>query len=368
MRIGGAGLNTKTTFARRSLAILGMTAIAFGAFGGMASAADQPPGGDGGTSFGLSTPAENVALHPGEKTDTWIQISNQLDKPVDYTIMQVTMVPQDEGHFNVVDQPDPSWNDHLSFPSQVTVGPKNYVKVPIHIDMPADAKPDIYLVGFAVQPITNTPSSGIAVKNRIAHYISVEVPGARTPKITVHVKKMKSFILGNTLAGSFKMRNEGATTTVRGQVRVNTWKGKNVSVVQATGDDPLLLPRGAGRTASYKWKASGLFFLGRANLEVGYPNGTATPGVVNYKGPLMLVVPKAALAVPVVLVLLVIVALYWRRMRHKLAAAHEALARVPAGVATVPAAAAAMVSHQHQQSHSQSHQNKNRSKKRRKRR
>jgi hypothetical protein len=364
MRIGGAGLNTKTTFARRSLAILGMTAIAFGAFGGIASAADQPPGGDGGSSFGLSSPAENVPIKPGEKTDTWIQISNQLDKQVDYDIMQVTMIPKDEGHFDVVDQPDPSWSQYLTFPSRVTVGPKNYVKVPIRVDMPADAKPDIYLIGFAVQPVTQAPTSGIAVKNRIAHYISVEVPGARAPKITVHVKKMKSFILGNTLAGSFKVQNEGATTTIRGQVRVNTWKGKNVSVVEATGDDPLLLPRGAARTASYKWKASGLFFLGRANLEVGYPNGTATAGVVRFSGPLMLVVPPAALAVPVVLVLLVIVGLYWRRMRHKLAAAHEALARVPSGVVTVPAAAAMM---SHQQS-SQSHQHKNRSKKRRKRR
>jgi hypothetical protein len=207
-----------------------------------------------------------------------------------------------------------------------------------------------------VQPETATPTSGIAVKNRIAHYISLEVPGARTPNITVHVKKMKSFVFGSTVAGSFKVQNEGSTTTIRGQVRINTWKGKNVSVVQATGDEPLLLPRGAARTASFKWKASGLFFLGRAHVEVGFPNGTAKAGVVRYQGPLMLVVPQSALAIPAVVLVLGLIVFYWRRMRHKLAAAQEALARVPSTVVTVPAAGAAMVSH------------KSRPKKRRKRR
>src|SRR5207237_10558840 len=100
MRIGGAGPNIKTSFARRSLAILGMTAIAFGAFGGMASAADQPHG-DKGTSFGVSTPAENVAIGPGQKTDTWLQISNQLDKPVSYNLAHVTPVPKHEGKLDV---------------------------------------------------------------------------------------------------------------------------------------------------------------------------------------------------------------------------------------------------------------------------
>jgi hypothetical protein len=337
MRIGGAGLNPKTTLGR-SLVILGMTAIAFGAFGGSALADDQPSG--GGSAFGLSSPAENVAVHPGEKVDTWIQISNQLNQEVSYDIMSVTMVPKDEGHFEIVDQPDPSWSQYVSFSAHETLGPKAHVKVPIHIEMPADVKADLYLIGFAVQPVTATPSSGIAVKNRIAHYITLEVPGERHPNITVHAKKMKSFILGNSMSGTFKIQNEGATTTVRGQVRVNTWKGKNVSVVQATGDQPLLLPRGASRTATYQWKASGLFFLGRATLEVSYPNGTATPGVVQHKGPLMLVVPQAALAVPVVLLVLGVLGFYWRRMRRRLADAHEALGRVPSGPVPVPAGAA----------------------------
>src|SRR5205814_7698913 len=78
-------------------------------------------------------------------------------------------------------------------------------------------------------------------------------------------------------------------------------------------------------------------FLGRANLEVGYPNGTATPGLVKFKGPLMLIVSPGMLAVPVVLFVLIVGGLYWRRMRHRLAEAHEALARVPVGAGVAAA-------------------------------
>lgn len=269
-----------------------------------------------GNSFGVSAPSQSISLKPGESTDTWVGISNQTDKPLTLVIRSATLVPRDDGKFETIDQPDPSWAKNLQFEPQHELAAGTGLHVPVHISMPANAVPDVYIIGFLVEPAFNPTPGAVNVRNQISTFITAEVPGKRHPGVKLLWSHLPSLRFDRNVKGSFRVKNVGGnTTTVRGQVRIDSWRGTNVAVLQATGDQPALLPRGTARTVSYHWKAAGLFFVGRTHVEIDYPNGTAQMQAIRTTGPLMVVVPPQTLAIPPVVAILLVV---WRaRVRRR---------------------------------------------------
>src|SRR5205814_8904681 len=103
---------------------------------------------------------------------------------------------------------------------------------------------------------------------------------------------------------------------IRGQVRINSSiGGRNLAVIQATGDQPALLPSHTARTVKYHWDAPGLFFLGRAHLEIAYPTGTPRMATIERNGPLMLIVSPLLVVIPLAVGIAVVA---WQvRRRHQ---------------------------------------------------
>lgn len=277
---------------RRPVPILVFAALALG--GAAAAPAAAAPVG-----FAVSTPADPATASPGAVAESWLRVSNTLERPVALAVRAATVVPRDDGRMEVVDQPDPFWSGALEHPTRVDVPARGNLEVPVRVRVPADALPDVYLVGFVVEPPAATSPDQVAVRSQIATYLSVEVPGPRERRLAIAWHHVPRFVVGRTLPGRFRVENRGeATATLRGQVRVDRALGKrtNLAVVQATGDRPQLLPRGVARTVSYTWRAGGLLAFARPSVEVAYPRGAARMDTLTAPGPTVVVVPTETLA------------------------------------------------------------------------
>jgi hypothetical protein len=185
--------------------------------------------------------------------------------------------------------------------------------------MPADAKPNLYLIGFLVEPAVHGPTGAVVVRNRIVSYITLDVPGPRHVDVRLAWHHVPRFAVGHALTGEFRVTSPaGSNVRFRGQVRVDSaLRHHNLGVVPATGTEPLLLAGGAGRTVSYHWKVSGFGLLARPEVEVSYPQGTATMGTVTATGPVVLVVTPGALVATGVLLVAGALGLAWRRRSRR---------------------------------------------------
>jgi hypothetical protein len=306
---------------RRVLGLLALATTVFVALPSPAHADDKP------VSFGVSAPADVQPARPGELVKTWLGLSNQLDQPMTLQVRMVTMRPADDGKFDVVDSPDPMWAPQVKGPGTVDLPPKGSVRAPVEVQMPEGLAPDIYLIGFVVEPQNKSTEPGaIIVRSQISSFITLEVPGKRHREISVPWHRMPRFQIGRRVHASFRVVNAGLGTALfRGQVRENTFTGRNVAVVQATGEQPMLIPSHTARTVSYTWEASGLLHIGSAHLEVSYPTGSSTMGTVERDGPLMIIIPPETLFVPVALLGVVLLWLSWVK-RGRLARGHAATA------------------------------------------
>ena len=276
---------------RRLIPIFAATLVALGAAGAPAGAAP--------VSFAVSTPADPAPAAPGGLAESWLRLSNSSEHPLTLEVRAATVVPRDDGRMEVVDRPDPFWSGALEHPTRVDVPARGNLEVPVRVAVPADALPDVYLAGFVVEPPAATAPGQVAVRSQIATYLAVEVPGLRERRLAIAWHDVPRVVVGRTLPGRFRVENRGeATATLRGQVRVDGALGehRNLTVVQATGERPQLLPRGVARTVSYTWRTGGLLAFVRPSVEVAYPRGAARMDTLTAPGPTVVVVPSETLA------------------------------------------------------------------------
>jgi hypothetical protein len=270
---------------------------------------------DGPVSFGVSAPADLQQVHPGEVVKTWVGVSNQLDQPMRLQLRLVTMRAQDNGKFQVVDTPDPMWAGRVQGLVPVDLPPKGSVRMPLEVHMPDDLVPDIYVAGFLVEPDNRSAAPGaILVRSQLSTYVTFEVAGPRHRDISAGWLRVPHIQFNRHVTSTFRVKNAGVGSAYfRGQVRVNTMSDKNVSVVLATGEQPLLLPSHTSRTVSYSWKASGLLYMGRSQLEVAYPTGLNKLATIERVSPMTIVIPPETLAIPLALFVLVLLWRSWVR-------------------------------------------------------
>lgn len=250
-----------------------------------------------GADFAVSLPAEPLVGEPGTVVPTWLGVSNRTGRPGQFDVRTVSLFPGVDGTFEVVDEPDPVWADAVDPPPSVRLAAGEYRRIPLTLRIP-DVDPNVYIVGLAVEAVQRREAA-VTVRSRIVTHLEIDVPGPRATRLSAAWQRVPRLTVGRSVTGAFQVRNDGAgAARIRGQVRMDrVWRATNAAVIQATGEEPALLPGGAAKTVPYHWQAGGPWFLGRPNLELSYADGSPSLSSSRLVGPLMLVLPLETLAV-----------------------------------------------------------------------
>jgi hypothetical protein len=268
--------------------------------------------------FALSVPSEPLVGRPGEEVGGWVGFSNGTEDQLRLTLRLITLETDDEGKLFVVDQPDPAWLGHVSFPNAVEIQPRGYEQARVTIRIPESARSDLYFLGFLAESPTASNPGEVAVRSQVSNFLVVSVPGERDQKMALLWHRLPRVVIGRSLVGHFRVANAGqATAAFRGQVWVDSpLRSRNLEVVQATGERMQLLPPGRTRTFRYDSELRGFPLFVRPTLEIAYPGaGTET---LQEKGPLVLVLPPEAVVLAAI-TLLTVTSLGLYRFRRRLA-------------------------------------------------
>ncbi len=299
-----------------------------------ASAAPEPADTVG---LAVSTQPEPIEAAAGTTVDSWLLLTNTGDQPLEVRVRTVRLVPQDGGRLQMVDEPDPLWTGRVHLPAKTTVPPATRKRLPVQLDVPAKALPDLYLVGLLVVPVTpDQPAGEITVRGRILSVLTIEVPGPRERELAVDLGELRRLQVGHSIEGHLTIRNIGdATAQTRGQVRVDSaTNGANHAVIVATGERLRLMPAGTSREFDYTWRTGRWFTLARPTALVTYGNGGPVLGEVTVTGPPVLLL-SPELVFLIALLVTATAAAIWRLVRrrrgaHQPRAAHRR-GRVPVG-------------------------------------
>lgn len=262
--------------------------------------------------FAISVPAEPIRITPGERFSTSVRVVNRQSRPLKFLITSVTLEPADEGLLRVIDDRNSDWSDRLEFPAEVDVAATSYVEVPITGTIPTDLRPNIYFVGFTVEPVR--PGDGsIDVRARGANHLALEVAGDVHRSVVINGHSVGRIHIGRELKGQFKLTNDGdATVRLRGQVRIDSALSKqNLAIIQATeATSQALLPQGRSKTFPYRWQGASLLALVKPTAEATFVDGNNGVQSVTHRGPVVLVIsPLLIILITAVLVVSLIAAI-----------------------------------------------------------
>ena len=288
-----------------------LAAAALVALGTAANARAAPVG------FGVSAPADPVTATPGKPLETWLGVWNNLERPAVLTIRLVTLRADDEGRLRVLDRPDPLWAKRVEVQERVELPPNGSKQVPVRLRVPERALPDLYLVGFLVEPPAAVRPGEVTVRSQIATFLLVDIPGPRNRSLEILWHDVPRFSIGGRLSGRYRIQGKGdAAVLFRAQAWIDRRDGTNLGIVRSTGDRRVLLPPRTYRTLSYEWPADGWWLLARPRIEISYSRGAAGMATIVESGPLALVLPwKTIVLALVVLALLIVVV--WRARRRQ---------------------------------------------------
>ena len=178
--------------------------------------------------------------------------------------------------------------------------------------MPSRISADLYFVGFVVTPEASTPN-GIAVVNQIGSFFTIDVPGARSRRLS-GVLVAPKFVLGSVAHGTVRVRNVGrASAQFWGENDTTASPGSDVPVQQRI--DKQLLPIGASRSYAVSGKSTWPIGIVSMKVHIVYPDrdGSSTTEIVATSRVLVADPIGCAAAIGVVIV----VAMAWSVRRRR---------------------------------------------------
>ncbi len=240
--------------------------------------------------FAISIPAEPLRINPGERFETSVRVVNRTAQSLKFKVTSVGLQPADEGVLQVVNESG-IWSENVVFPEFVEVAAMSFAEVPIAGNVPASATPNIYFLGFAVEPVRGSTGS-LDIRSRGANHLAVEVPGAVRRSLVIAEHRFPRLKVGDGFEGRIRVFNDGeATVRFRSQVRIDSAMGdKNLAIVQATkGATQDLLPQGRTKTLEYSWQSNQAFAVVTPTAEVTYNDGDQGLRPIVRQGPMVLV-------------------------------------------------------------------------------
>jgi hypothetical protein len=214
---------------------------------------------------------------------------------------------------------------------EVTVGPRTTVILPVFVHVPLNASPGDHVGAVIVSLTALVKGKGkagehVKFEQRIATRVVIRVSGPLRPALTIeNLQATYSGSLNPFASGAvtvtYTVANTGnALLGAKQQISVHGLFGSTATATSAP-TVPLLLPGGSDRISV---KVSGVFpeisLTAKASLVPEGLQGDVDPGLHNTTASVtVLAVPWVLIAIVVVLVLLVI-ALFWRRHRARMPA------------------------------------------------
>lgn len=259
----------------------------------------------------VTYPATPVQAAPGATATFQLRIGNTGHTPLAVTISPRKVVLAANGATSFAATPDPMFAGDIRIaPAHLTLKGRQEKAVTVTVHMPAQIRPDDYFLGFLVSPVVG--SSVVRAVNDVGALVVVNVPGARSPRLSASFEHLPSIVWGTKVKAVIRARSTGISTL---QFTTDTLVSGIVAPRPRVIMEPAhLLPPGLHWDVPVSW--SSWLGLGRYtvrstlvyNLTSQRTGDVVLTRTVIVIDPPWLLVPAAVIAVTVLLV--------WRR-RHR---------------------------------------------------
>ncbi len=278
----------------------------------------SPAMAQGGASLAVSPIIAEVDADPGSEADVTFRVGNNTGDELTVAVYHRLLTLHDDGGVSYGGGPDPVWGNWISIAEPVVVvPPMSYKAVNVKVAVPANTRPDNYLLGFLFTPQRSTSA---AVINQIGAILNLNVKGDRNRKVEVIGFQLPRLVIGSRLEGVVQVKNIGPSfAKVWGEVNVvNTMSGQRVANIWLT--DKVSIASGLSREVAFTWQTPGISLPAkyRVSCVIHYNQTDATTADSIAQTEVWLVHPFYLAGITLFLALVIVSSLVWRGMhRHR---------------------------------------------------
>jgi hypothetical protein len=227
---------------------------------------------------------------------------------------------------------------------RITLGPKSYVVLPIHVSIPATASPGDHLAGLVAEltAISHGHNVNAKLHQRVGTRLFIRVAGTVRPALAIEHLSVSYHDNWNPVgAGSatvaYRIHNTG-NVNLGARQRVNV-SGLFGQVASATAPDIALLLPGAG--VDVRVRVSGvipeIWMSAKVKLTPLVPIGNLDVGVHEYSASVSFsAIPWTLIAIIVALAAVAVWFWRWRRRLHRTAGRHSSRRSAQVGAIATP--------------------------------
>ena len=224
-------------------------------------------------SLALSAPPTPIPVIPGIPSTVTIRLINPAATPVSATLTDQLAELGDNGSVRLLNEQDPRWVGRIALPPHpVTLPPRSFLPITIHIAVPATIEPDLYFIGVVATPVA-TGNGSVHIISRVGALITLDVPGPRR-RILHAAVHAGLFQLASTAHATLQVSNPGfAAVRFFGEENAPATPGEAPS---PTRIQPAILPVGRHRAYQVTSTSSWPIAFVTMKVRLSYPDRTDT--------------------------------------------------------------------------------------------